>query len=155
MFQGSGGGTDNKMVADDVDMRQTFEAVESLVYILMQTVNSQLYLPANRLDEMADTLVKLVQMKMVRTCQLHLPTKAQAEAGEQSAVPGGAGDDGPEGFLLDVFERLSARVDVLVRHVPVDSLDLLEKKLVNLVLEKKAQRLALQMALQMAVDRNQ
>ena len=49
-------------------------------------------------------------------------------------------------FLLNIFERLSARVDMLMNHVPVDSLDLLEKKLVNLVLEKKAQRLALQMA---------
>ncbi len=129
------------MVADDVDLRQTFEAVECLVYILMQTVNSQLYWPANRLDEEADKLVKMVQKKRAEaqdgeTPVEHLREKPKTEEEIDNVVD----------FLLDTFERLSARVGMLMNHVPVDSLDLLEKKLVNLVLEKKNERLALQIA---------
>ena len=89
-------------------------AIECEMYILMQCVS---------LDEVADQLIAIIQKK-----------KTEAQHGEAKR-----GD-----WLINILQRLSARVETLMNDVPLDSLDLLEQKLLTLVQEKKAQRVALQ-----------
>jgi hypothetical protein len=95
-------------------MDDTMAAIECEMYILMQCV---------RLDEVAEKLITIIQKK-----------KAEAQHGEANR------DD----WLKNIFQRLSARVETLMNDLPSDSLDLLEQKLLTLVQEKKAQRVALQ-----------
>ena len=132
--------------ADIIDL-PTFEDAVGGVYILMQTVNAQMYWRADRVDHMADQLVKMVQDQRA---------SAEAQAGGQG------GDrsfhlrhvvriDRPDNvldFLSNILDRLAHCVDMLMKNVP--AVDALEEKLVNLVLEKKTQRLAMQMADELA-----
>ena len=103
------------MIKDQVaGMEHTMAAIESEMYILMQCVSA---------DEVAEKLIAIIQKK-----------KAEARHGEAKR------DD----WLMNILQRMSARVETLMNDLPSDSLDLLEQKLLTLVQEKKAQRVALQ-----------
>jgi hypothetical protein len=101
------------MIKDQGGMDDTMAAIECEMHILMQCV---------RLDEVVEKLITITQKK-----------KAEAQHGEANR------DD----WLMNIFQRLSARVETLMNDLPSDSLDLLEQKLLTLV-----QKLLLQQKLQ-------
>ena len=102
------------MIKDQVaGMEHTMAAIESEMYILMQCVSA---------DEVAEKLIAIIQKK-----------KAEARHGEAKR------DD----WLMNILQRMSARVETLMNDAPLDSLDFLEHKLLTLV-----QKLLLQQKLQ-------
>jgi hypothetical protein len=118
-----------------IHLQSTFDSAADKVNLLMKMVNKMVDLPADRLDVLAHKLVKMVHDK-----------RASAGGQPQKAVRIDWTEDQPEPenvfeFLGNIFDALANRVDVLMKNVPADFRDALEKDLVNVVKMAKKQAL--------------